>query len=51
MWVLMDLAPTIEEMYGSARYLFHLHRHGRLRIRGQRGYGHFSVGASGRCWA
>ncbi len=22
MWVLMDLAPTIEELYGSARFLF-----------------------------
>lgn len=47
MWVLMDLAPTIEELYGSARFLFV------FIVTGMAGYllsattGHFSVGASG----
>lgn len=47
MWVLMDLGPMIEEMYGSARFLFV------FIVTGVSGYvlssftGHFSVGASG----
>ena len=47
MWVLMDLAPTIEELYGSARFFFI------FIVTGVAGYllssvtGHFSVGASG----
>jgi len=47
MWVMMDLAPTIEELYGSARFLFV------FIVTGVSGYllssttGHFSVGASG----
>jgi membrane associated rhomboid family serine protease len=47
MWVLMDLAPTIEELYGSARFFFV------YIVTGVCGYvlsaitGHFSVGASG----
>jgi rhomboid protease GluP len=47
MWVLMDLGPTIEELYGSARFLFV------FIVTGVAGYllssttGHFSVGASG----
>jgi len=47
MWVLMDLGPTIEELYGSARFLFV------FVVTGVCGYllsaftGHFSVGASG----
>ncbi len=47
MWVLMDLGPTIEELYGSARFLFV------FIVTGICGYllsamtGHFSVGASG----
>ncbi len=47
MWVLMDLGPTIEEMYGSARFLFV------FIATGVSGYvlsavtGHPSVGASG----
>jgi rhomboid protease GluP len=47
MWVLMDLAPTIEDLYGSARFLFI------FIITGVCGYvlstvtGHESVGASG----
>jgi len=47
MWVLMDIGPMVEELYGSARYLF-------LYVAtGVAGYllssvgGHFSVGASG----
>ena len=47
MWVLMDIGPMVEEMYGSARYLF------LYLVTGVGGYllsssvGHFSVGASG----
>jgi rhomboid protease GluP len=47
MWVLMDIGPLIEELYGSARYLFI------YVVTGIGGYvlsgalGHVSVGASG----
>lgn len=47
MWVLMDIGPTIEEMYGSARYVFI------YVVAGIGGYalssffGRFSVGGSG----
>ena len=47
MWVLMDIGPQLEEMYGSARYLFI------YVVTGIAGYvlsslrGHFSVGGSG----
>ena len=47
MWVLMDLGPTLEEMYGSARFFFI------FICTGVAGYvlssvtGHYSVGASG----
>jgi rhomboid protease GluP len=47
MWVLMDVGPAIEELYGSARYLFI------YVVTGICGYllssatGHFSVGGSG----
>ncbi len=47
MWVLMDIGPLIEELYGSARYLF------LYVLTGVAGYllssflGHFSVGGSG----
>ena len=47
MWVLLDLGPTLEEMYGSARFFFI------FTVTGVCGYvlssftGHFSVGASG----
>ena len=47
MWVLMDIGPMVEELYGSARYLF------LYVITGVGGYllssgvGNFSVGASG----
>ncbi len=47
MWVLMDIGPQIEELYGSARYLFI------YVLTGIGGYvlssffGHFSIGGSG----
>jgi membrane associated rhomboid family serine protease len=47
MWVLMDIGPVVEELYGSARYLFI------FVLTGIGGYvlssffGNFSVGASG----
>ena len=47
MWVLMDIGPQIEELYGSARYLF------MYVVTGIGAYllsslvGHFSVGGSG----
>jgi rhomboid protease GluP len=47
MWVLMDIGPLIEELYGSARYFF------MYVVTGIAGYvlssffGHFSVGGSG----
>src|SRR5260370_27714002 len=47
MWVLMDIGPMVEEMYGSARYLF------LYTVTGAAGYlvssfaGNHSVGASG----
>jgi rhomboid protease GluP len=47
MWVLMDIGPMVEEMYGSARYLFI------YVLTGAAGYvlsalmGHFSIGGSG----
>jgi rhomboid protease GluP len=47
MWVLMDIGPMVEELYGSARYLF------LFVATGAAGYllsslvGNFSVGASG----
>jgi rhomboid protease GluP len=47
MWVLLDIGPMVEEMYGSARYLF------LYVVTGAAGYvvssfaGHSSVGASG----
>jgi rhomboid protease GluP len=47
MWVLMDIGPQIEELYGSARFLFI------YVVSGAGGYvlssffGHFSVGGSG----
>lgn len=47
MWVLVDLAPTVEEIYGSARFFFI------YIVTGICGYvlsgffGHFSIGASG----
>jgi rhomboid protease GluP len=47
MWVLMDVGPQVEEMYGSARYLFIyvLTGIGAYLLSGF--VGHFSVGGSG----
>ncbi len=47
MWILMDLAPTIEEMYGSARFLFIFVLTGACGYIASATMGHFSVGASG----
>ena len=47
MWVLMDLAPTIEELYGSARFLFVFVITGVCGYIASAASGHFSVGASG----
>ncbi len=47
MWVLMDIAPTIEEMYGSARFLFIFIATGAFGYAVSSTFGHFSVGASG----
>src|SRR5665213_1648909 len=47
MWVLMDLAPTIEEMYGSARFLFVFVLTGACGYLASAASGHSSVGASG----
>ena len=47
MWVLMDIAPTIEELYGSARFLFIFIATGAFGYAVSSAFGHFSVGASG----
>jgi len=47
MWVLMDLGPTIEEMYGSARFLFVFITTGVAGYLLSSFMGHESVGASG----
>ena len=47
MWLLMDFAPTIEEMYGSARFLFIFVFTGACGYLASAAFGHFSVGASG----
>jgi len=47
MWVLMDLAPTIEELYGSARFLFVFIATGVCGYVLSAVTGHQSVGASG----
>ncbi len=47
MWVLMDLAPTIEDMYGSARFLFIFVVTGACGYIASAASGHLSVGASG----
>ena len=50
MWVLMDIGPMVEEMYGSARYFF------LFVVTGAAGYlvssffGHLSVGLRARSW-
>jgi rhomboid protease GluP len=47
MWVLMDIGPQIEEMYGSARYLFIYVLTGIGAYLLSSRFGHFSVGGSG----
>lgn len=47
MWVLMDIGPQIEELYGSARFLFIYIVCGIGGYVLSSGIGHFSVGGSG----
>jgi rhomboid protease GluP len=47
MWVLMDIGPMIEEMYGSARFFFIFTATGACGYLASATFGHFSVGASG----
>ena len=47
MWVLMDIGPMVEELYGSARYLFFYLVTGVCGYLLSSGVGNFSVGASG----
>ena len=47
MWVLMDIGPMVEELYGSARYLFLYVFTGVVGYLLSSTVGHFSVGASG----
>ncbi|HEY1865794.1 MAG TPA: rhomboid family intramembrane serine protease [Candidatus Acidoferrales bacterium] len=47
MWILMDLGPMLEEMYGSARFLFIFVLTGVCGYLASAATGHFSVGASG----
>jgi membrane associated rhomboid family serine protease len=47
MWVLMDIGPQIEELYGSARFLFIFVLSGIGGYVVSSFFGHFSVGASG----
>lgn len=46
-WVLMDVGPQVEEVYGSARYLFLYLATGTAGFLASALTGHFSVGASG----
>ena len=47
MWVLMDIGPMVEEMYGSARYFFLFIVTGACGYVVSSFFGHLSVGASG----
>ncbi len=47
MWVLMDIGPMVEEMFGSAKYLFLYVATGVVGYLLSSSVGHFSVGASG----
>ena len=47
MWVLMDIGPMVEELYGSARYLFLFVATGAAGYLLSSFLGHLSVGASG----
>jgi len=46
-WVLMDVGPLVERVYGSARYLFLFLFTGIAGFLASAATGHFSVGASG----
>ncbi len=46
-WVLMDVGPQVEEVYGSARYLFLYIVTGAVGFAASSVTGHFSIGASG----
>ncbi|MFZ3215720.1 MAG: rhomboid family intramembrane serine protease [Candidatus Acidiferrales bacterium] len=47
MWVLMDIGPQVEELYGSARYLFIYVATGVGAYLLSGAIGHFSIGGSG----
>jgi membrane associated rhomboid family serine protease len=47
MWVLMDIGPMVEELYGSARYFFFFIVTGAAGYLVSASFGHLSVGASG----
>lgn len=47
MWVLIDIGPMVEELYGSARYFFIFVVTGALGYLASSFFGYFSVGASG----
>jgi rhomboid protease GluP len=47
MWVLMDIGPMVEELYGSARYFFLFVATGASGYVLSSAMGHISVGASG----
>ena len=47
LWVLMDIGPMIEELYGSARYFFVFVFTGAFGYVVSAAFGHFSIGASG----
>ena len=47
MWVLMDIGPMVEELYGSARYFFLFVVTGAAGYAVSSFFGHLSVGASG----
>jgi rhomboid protease GluP len=47
MWILMDIGPMVEELYGSARYLFIYVLTGIVGYVLSSFWGHFSMGGSG----
>jgi membrane associated rhomboid family serine protease len=47
MWVLIDIGPMVEELYGSARYLFLFVLTGAVGFVASSFFGHMSIGASG----
>jgi rhomboid protease GluP len=47
LWVLMDIGPVIEDMYGSARYFFVFLVTGAFGYVVSASFDHFSIGASG----